>query len=542
MSRNSERYLAICGGVGGAKLALGLSRVLDPSQLTVVVNTGDDFEHLGLLICPDLDTVCYTLAGVVDPVQGWGRSSESWNALAEVEHLDGETWFRLGDKDLGLHLVRRALLDQGLSLSAVTAHIARRLGIAHEILPMSDDPVRTEVETDQGHLAFQHYFVRERCGPQVRSIGFAGSQSAQPAESFIRALRNSALKGVIICPSNPFLSVDPILSIPGVRQALSDTSVPVIAVSPVVGGQAIKGPTAKIMQELGLPVTVEAVADHYAGLLTGLVVDCCDQDSARKLEERLSIHICDTIMKDIPDKITLAGQVLDFISTLGRGVINGLWALVPLKRLATAKQRLAPVLEAAPRTELMLSMAADVLTALIQLEAVERVLVVSEDPAAEQLALDAGVEWFRVSPGGGLNSDLECAAAFAQEQGARQILIVHANLPFLKPEPLRRFITHRSGKTIRLAACKAGTSTNLLLTPLPLAFPLVFGSHSLARFQRLLGEMAEVVRDSALSMDIDNPEDLDCFLMRKADDSPPGPMTQAWIDKSRDILTSCIID
>ncbi len=319
MTRNSERYLAICGGVGGAKLALGLSRVLDPSQLTIVVNTGDDFEHLGLLICPDLDTVCYTLAGIVDPQQGWGRKNESWNALAEVEHLDGETWFRLGDKDLGLHLVRRSLLDQGMSLSAVTAHIARQLGIAQEILPMSDDPVRTEVETDQGRLAFQHYFVRERCEPRVRRIDYAGSQSAQPAEGFIRALQDSALKGVIICPSNPFLSIDPILSLPGVRELLSDTGVPVIAVSPVVGGRAIKGPTAKIMQELGIPVTVDAVASHYAGLLNGMIVDSCDRDSARALEERLAIHCCDTIMKNTQDKITLAGQALNFISSLGKG-------------------------------------------------------------------------------------------------------------------------------------------------------------------------------------------------------------------------------
>jgi LPPG:FO 2-phospho-L-lactate transferase len=317
VTRNSDRYLAICGGVGGAKLALGLSRVLDPSQLTIVVNTGDDFEHLGLLICPDLDTVCYTLAGIVDPQQGWGRKNESWNALAEVEHLGGETWFRLGDKDLGLHLVRRALLDRGMPLSAVTAHIARRLGIAQEILPMSDHPVRTEVETDQGRLAFQHYFVRERCEPRVRSIGFAGSQSAQPAEGFIRALLDSALKGVIICPSNPFLSIDPILSLPGVRELLSDTGVPVIAVSPVVGGRAIKGPTAKIMQELGIPVTVDAVASHYAGLLNGMIIDSCDKDSARMLEESMSIHCCDTIMKNTQDKITLAGQVLDFISSLG---------------------------------------------------------------------------------------------------------------------------------------------------------------------------------------------------------------------------------
>ena len=211
--------------------------------------------------------------------------------------------------------------------------------------------------------------------------------------------------------------------------------------------------------------------------------------------------------------------------------MNGLWALVPLKQLAEAKQRLAPALEPAPRMELMLSMAADVLAALVQIEAVERVLIVSEDPAAEQLALDAGVEWFQAPPGGGLNSDLECAAVFAQQHGARQVLIVHADLPFLRPEPLRRFIADRSGKITRLAECKSGTGTNLLLTPLPLTFPLVFGSNSLTRFQRLLGKMAKVIRNSALSMDIDNPEDLDCLLMHEANGSPPGPMTRAWVDK-----------
>jgi 2-phospho-L-lactate guanylyltransferase len=216
--------------------------------------------------------------------------------------------------------------------------------------------------------------------------------------------------------------------------------------------------------------------------------------------------------------------------------MNGLWALVPLKRLAAAKQRLAPVLEPAPRMELMLSMATDVLAALVQIEAIERVLIVSEDLAAEQLALDAGVEWFQAPPGGGLNSDLECAAVFAQQHGARQVLIVHADLPFLRPEPLRRFIADRSDKMTRLAECKTGTGTNLLLTPLPLTFPLVFGSHSLTRFQRLLGKMAMVIRNSALSMDIDNPEDLDCLLMHEASGSPPGPMTRAWANKYRHLL------
>jgi 2-phospho-L-lactate guanylyltransferase len=216
--------------------------------------------------------------------------------------------------------------------------------------------------------------------------------------------------------------------------------------------------------------------------------------------------------------------------------MNGLWALVPLKRLTEAKQRLAPAIGPEARKELMLSMAADVLAALVQLEVLERVLLVSEDPAAEQLALDAGVEWFRVTPGSGLNSDLECAAVYAGEQGATQVLIVHADLPFLQPAQLRDFIANRPDQTTRLAVCKAGTGTNLLLAPLPLSFPLVFGSLSLSRFRHLLGETADVVRDSALSMDIDNPEDLDFLLAREHGSAAPGPMSRAWVRKYRRIL------
>ncbi len=312
------RYLALCGGVGGAKLVLGLSHVLSPSQLTVVVNTGDDFEHMGMHICPDLDTVTYTLAGVVDPEQGWGRADESWNALAEVERLGGEAWFRLGDRDLGLHLVRRALLDSGMSLSAATRHISQKLGIGLEILPMSDDPVRTEVETDRGFLAFQHYFVRERCEPRLCSIRFSGVERAQPSDGFVQALHDPRLRAVIICPSNPYLSIDPILALPGVREALANPRLPVVAVSPVVGGQAIKGPTVKIMRELGIPVTVETVAGHYAEMLDGLIVDRCDKGSVHALGQRLAVRCSDTIMTTNVHKIDLAGQVLDFISSLGR--------------------------------------------------------------------------------------------------------------------------------------------------------------------------------------------------------------------------------
>ncbi len=213
-----------------------------------------------------------------------------------------------------------------------------------------------------------------------------------------------------------------------------------------------------------------------------------------------------------------------------------LWVLVPLKRLVDAKQRLAPALDAESRRELVVSMAVDVLDALVQVEVVERVLLVSEDSEVEQFALDAGIEWYRVSPGDGLNEDLECAAAFAWEQGAGQVLIVHADLPFLRPAPLRDFIADKPGQMTRLAGCKGGTGTNLLLTPLPLSFPLVYGSDSLTQFQRLLGEMAQVVQDAALSMDIDNPGDLNCLLMDEANGASAGLRTRAWADKYGHVL------
>ncbi|MEW8190999.1 MAG: 2-phospho-L-lactate transferase [Candidatus Thiodiazotropha endolucinida] len=318
MSQNKKKYLALCGGVGGAKLALGLSRVLEPGCLTIVVNTGDDFEHLGLLICPDIDTVTYTLSGVVESRQGWGRADENWNVLDQVERLGGETWFRLGDKDIALHLVRRSLLAQGLSLSEVTARIARSLAIDHAIIPMSDDPIRTEVVVDGGVMSFQHYFVKQRCQPRIVGIRYAGVEKATASSGFIDALNDKELAGVIICPSNPFLSIDPLLALPGVSELLRTLSVPVVAVSPIVGGQAIKGPTVKIMQELDIPVTQEAIVDHYQGLISGLMIDSVDKAAASVLNTRLAVYTSDTVMTTTAQKVGLANQCLAFIDSLDK--------------------------------------------------------------------------------------------------------------------------------------------------------------------------------------------------------------------------------
>jgi LPPG:FO 2-phospho-L-lactate transferase len=307
------RYVALSGGVGGAKLSLGLARVLG-ERLTIIVNTGDDFEHLGLHISPDVDTALYTLAGLVNPETGWGRRDETWTFMSATEALGGPAWFRLGDGDLALHVARTSRLRAGETLTAITEDVARRLGIAARILPMSDAPVRTVVATDAGRLAFQEYFVREQCRPAVRSVRFAGAEQAEPTSEVLGALSADGLAGIIVCPSNPWLSVDPILSVTGLRAAIRAAGVPVVAVTPIIAGQAVKGPTAKIMRELGLQVDVHAIARHYAGLIDGLIVDQRDAEPAASFT--LPTYLAQTLMRSLEDKIALARQCLDFCAQL----------------------------------------------------------------------------------------------------------------------------------------------------------------------------------------------------------------------------------
>ena len=304
------RYLAITGGVGGAKLALGLAHVLSPDEVLFVVNTGDDFEHLGLTICPDIDTLTYTLADLSNKDLGWGRGDESWNFLETLNALGGEAWFKLGDRDLALHIHRTQRLKQGATLSEVTAEMGKRLGISHRFVPMTDSPVRTIVDTPDGALAFQHYFVRDRCAPKVTGFRFAGIEQARPAPAILDWL--NTCDGVIICPSNPFVSVDPVLAVPGMREALS--KVPVVAVSPIVGGTAIKGPTAKMMAELKIPATAAQVASHYAGLLDGFILDEAD----RNLHGTLGVPtvVAQSVMLTLQDRIDLARVALRFLSDL----------------------------------------------------------------------------------------------------------------------------------------------------------------------------------------------------------------------------------
>ena len=266
------KIVALAGGVGGAKLAHGLAQILLPEDLTVIVNTGDDFEHLGLYISPDLDTVCYTLAGLSNPETGWGRINETFNAIANIEKLGGATWFRLGDQDLATHIERTRRKKAGQSLSQITNDFCKAWGIHQTVIPMSDDSVRTIVNTDEGELAFQEYFVHRRCEPRVKGFRFNGIESAKPAPGIVDAIKEA--DAVVICPSNPWVSIAPILAVADIRSALEAKKI--CAVSPIIGGQVVKGPAAKMYRELGIEPSALAVARHYQNLITGFVFDEVD--------------------------------------------------------------------------------------------------------------------------------------------------------------------------------------------------------------------------------------------------------------------------
>ena len=314
---NTDTVVALSGGIGGAKLALGLYRVLPPGALTVVCNPGDDFDHLGLRICPDADTVLYTLAGIANPETGWGRIGETWTFMEALAKLGGETWFQLGDGDLALHVERTRRLAGGEPLSHIAADIARRLGVHARVVPACDEAVRTVVRTPGGRLVFQHYFVRDRCEPTVTGFEFEGAENARPCGAVLEALAHDSLRCVAVCPSNPFISIDPILAVPGMRAAIRAAAAPVIGVSPIVGGRAVKGPTAKMMRELGLQVSNRAIERHYGNLVDAWVIDCADAADADGFAR--PVRVAPTLMRTDADKEVLARVVLDLADELRAG-------------------------------------------------------------------------------------------------------------------------------------------------------------------------------------------------------------------------------
>jgi LPPG:FO 2-phospho-L-lactate transferase len=305
--------------VGGARLCVGLARQLQPRELAIVVNTGDDFEHMGLTICPDLDTVLYTLAGVHNAKTGWGRGDETWSAMETFAALGGPTWFQLGDRDLALHVLRTQALRSGATLSQVTAQLARRLGVRHALLPMSDTKVRTRVRTDRGELAFQDYFVRLRCRPRVQGFRFRGAMGARVPPRLAAVLASPRLRAVVICPSNPYVSVAPILRVPAIRRWFDGRRVPVVAVSPIVGGQALKGPAAKMLRELGSEASALGIARHYGSRVDGWVIDRADTALAPRIE-RLGrrVLVTDTVMTDAAKSARLAAEVVGFARRLAK--------------------------------------------------------------------------------------------------------------------------------------------------------------------------------------------------------------------------------
>lgn len=313
---DSERYdlriVALAGGVGGAKLALGLQEVLSPGNLSVIVNTGDDFEHWGLSICPDLDTVTYNLAGINNPEMGWGRQDETFSALNIMGQLGAEEWFRIGDKDLALHLRRSEWLRQGSSLTEVTERLRRSLGVPSHILPMSDQSVRTLVHTEDGDMPFQHYFVRCRCEPAVIDLTYVGAEQARPTHAVLDAIEDADL--IVFCPSNPYLSLDPILSVPHIRRTIAGTRAPKVAVSPIVGGKAVKGPAAKMMREMGMRISPITVAERYHDLLSGFVLDL--EDAQWREEVDMPVLVTNTMMTSLEVKKTLAREVIAFADQL----------------------------------------------------------------------------------------------------------------------------------------------------------------------------------------------------------------------------------
>jgi LPPG:FO 2-phospho-L-lactate transferase len=309
--------LALAGGVGGAKLAAGLATCLPPSDLLIAVNTGDDFTHLGLQISPDLDTVMYWLADKNDAARGWGLANETWKFMEALELLGGPTWFKLGDQDLATHVERTRRLSLGETPSAIARRFCARLGIGHTITPMTDDDVRTMVETDEGTLEFQQYFVERRCEPRVLKVEYRGARFAKPSPALDASLNHRDLSAIIVCPSNPVLSIEPILQVADIRRRVAENSAPTIAISPIVGGKAIKGPAAKILSEMGLNPSAFEIARLYDGLLDGIVIDSCDAALKSRIEDLgLSVLVTDTVMNNKADQQQLARAAIEFASTL----------------------------------------------------------------------------------------------------------------------------------------------------------------------------------------------------------------------------------
>ena len=302
----------LTGGTGGAKLIQGLSHEIDPEELTIICNTADDFVLYGLYISPDLDTIMYTLAGLSDNAKGWGIRNDTFTALEQFQRYGYETWFKLGDKDLATHIARTKLMREGFTLSQVTDRLSCALGVRAAILPMSDQLVETKVDTAEGEISFQEYFVKQRWQPDVTRVFYRGIERSKPTAGIIEAIGNAL--GVILCPSNPITSIGPILAIQGIRDAIKSTAAPVVGVSPIIGETAITGPAHKLMAAEGWEVSTYGIADGYADLLDGFFI-AAEDESHRGRIEALGIKVLETSirMDSLADKRRLARELLAFL-------------------------------------------------------------------------------------------------------------------------------------------------------------------------------------------------------------------------------------
>ena len=313
---SDNNLIAISGGIGGAKLCYGLDQILQPEQLRVIANTGDDFLYLGFYISPDIDTLIYTLAGVNNKETGWGREDETWKTHNVLGELGADNWFKLGDKDLALHLHRSKALKNGETLTSITQDIAERFKLKNIILPMSDHIIQTVVDTDKGSMPFQEYFVKESTTPKVREISFE-SKHPKTTKEVLEAINDPELSGFLIAPSNPYLSIDPILSIDKIKQTIMQSNKPRVAVSPIIGGDSVKGPTAKIMEEMGLEVNVITIANHYENLIDGLIIDNTDEEYIQAIESfGIKVKVTSILMHDNDDKTRLAEEAIEFLNEL----------------------------------------------------------------------------------------------------------------------------------------------------------------------------------------------------------------------------------
>jgi LPPG:FO 2-phospho-L-lactate transferase len=318
MKYPDSKIVALCGGVGGSKLALGLNEILDQKNLSIITNTGDDFLYLGFYICPDIDTVIYTLAGINNPENGWGRKNETWKTLDVLKELGADTWFKLGDKDLAVHLFRSKEKRNGILLTTITRKISNKFGLRTNILPMSNHMVHTTLDTNIGEISFQDYFVRRKCEPVVKNIIFK-SKKPVATDAVNRALKAQDLNGLVICPSNPYLSIDPILSIPRIKKLIQNLKKPRIAISPIVDGDSIKGPTSKIMQEMGIEVSSSSIAKHYQGLIDGIIIDQSDEAQVNNIEKMgIQVKLANIIVKTKTEKNKLAQESLEFLDEISK--------------------------------------------------------------------------------------------------------------------------------------------------------------------------------------------------------------------------------